>query len=803
MRQLILSLLAFSITSTCCWSQNLSSLEDAFDQGQYSTIIEALQGNSQVKNDKSLVYLRGRAYTELGMTSRSLSDLARARTLGVDDNLLNLYIAKTYHREGKYQKAIQWYKTYLTTLKKKERNRQEEVFNAISQCVYAQSSMLDPDVILEIPNGSINTVRDELRPVFSRSASNVIYFSEHQHNTTSINGASFSDDVWERINLLPSSINAKGSNMLYDLSGDGQVLFFESAQDGKVYSLYNKKYKPEKNYFFQAPYFPHLGDCDLQIVDDKTIVFASRRPDSYGGYDLYISKYMTGLWSEPKNLGPNVNSQFDERSPFLTSDGKKVYFSSNRAESLGGFDVFRCELSRNKYGWTTPANLKAPINSPADDLHFRVDGNGLRSCFSSNRSTTQGGFDIIVAYFNKPVSTAIVDASHLEYIKYEVDSQPQSAVAKVDSQNKTSQVKTEKSSESSVASTNKKKEEAKVRQPINTSPVKQGEEQPSNIGEQSNKNSKKVEDIAEAGVDQIDKSKQQAKEERQSDPAGILVSEKEKRKPKSTHQSRYTPDEDLDLEEDFEELKSNTIEIPTLYYSEESDLFDAGNTEKLDFIVNQVKKLPKDVTVEITNYTHKAARREYELFFAINQADLIVDYLEDNGIKKERLIVNSVGSSYPKAHTMLGGKENPDHVAVNQRIEFVYYNTPRQYALNYEDKELPHYAKSRKYDLFRTVKDEVHYRIQFAETSHVFKNIILSYYDDIIITRDYKFDRYIYSVGFLETYREALELQKKLEQKNLKDTKIKPYLGSVPLTMKKAIDKSSEYPNLRPYINAN
>lgn len=776
--------------------QDVSALKKAFDEGDYSRIIETTYSSS-IKNNAELLLLRGKAYTELGLTQRSLSDLARAKTLGLESSDIPLYLAKTYHNEGKYKKAISWYKTYLGELKRKDRMDRGDIFKAISQCNYAQNINYNPDIIVEHLTGDMNTRKDEVRPVFSRSSSNTLYYTQSTPMTDRVLGSSYLNDGWQSNNNLPESINKKGRNILFDLNGDGHVLFFSSDQGNNTFSLYNKKSKPENNYFFQAPYFPHLGDCDLQVVNSTTIVFSSKRPDSRGGYDVYMSVFDSGKWSEPKNLGDNINSVYDERSPFLTSNGEKLYFSCNSESTLGGFDVFESDKSRSKQGWTTPSNLKSPINSPADDLHFRVDGNGLRAVFSSDRSGTQGGYDIFFAYFNKPITTEIVDASHLEFVKYSTEE-----VVKVE-------IEEDNTFEGQIGGID---EEELVTKPINVSPSSMETTTEKDVIEtksesiqktkQSRKDAKKNKEEIKTEVAEM-KTVPAKKYEGTADPEGFLVVDKKSLKETEIEKEKYIPNDDIDITETFEDLKTNEVKIPTIYYGEDEEIFNDENRSKLEALVKQIKALPKSTVIELTNYTHQAARREYELFFAITKMEKIVEYLEGNGIKKERLIINSVGSSYPVALTMLGGKENQDYIDVNQRIEVTLYDTPREYDLDYQMKEIPNFASSRKYDLFKTVKDDMHFRIEFAETSHVFKNRVLSYYDDIIITRDYKFDKYHYSVGFLQTYKEALDLQEKLVLKNLTDTEIKPFIGSRKLSMKEAIAKSGEYPSLRPYINAN
>jgi outer membrane protein OmpA-like peptidoglycan-associated protein len=105
------------------------------------------------------------------------------------------------------------------------------------------------------------------------------------------------------------------------------------------------------------------------------------------------------MWTEPKNLGPQINSPYDERSPFLAHDGRTLYFSSNHTGSMGGLDIYKSIFEDAKQMWQTPVNLGAGINSPADDAYFRLAADGRTAYFSSDRLASIGQRDIFIAYF--------------------------------------------------------------------------------------------------------------------------------------------------------------------------------------------------------------------------------------------------------------------------------------------------------------------------------------------------------------------------------------------------------------------
>lgn len=131
------------------------------------------------------------------------------------------------------------------------------------------------------------------------------------------------------------------------------------------------------------------------------LYFASNRKGGLGGIDLYVShRNSDGSWGEPKNLGPDINTRKDEKSPFIHSDGKTLYFSSNGHPGLGGFDVFFSVYENEE--WITPKNIGYPINTEEDDLGLTVNLEGTKGFFSSNtlKSKGKGGWDVF--FFELP-----------------------------------------------------------------------------------------------------------------------------------------------------------------------------------------------------------------------------------------------------------------------------------------------------------------------------------------------------------------------------------------------------------------
>jgi hypothetical protein len=129
------------------------------------------------------------------------------------------------------------------------------------------------------------------------------------------------------------------------------------------------------------------------MPNENKIIFVSERKGGFGGKDLYSAdKLKENTWGNIKNLGPTINSKFDEDAPFVTADGRILFFSSNNEKSIGGYDVFRSDFKNNN--WQPPYNLGPPINTDNDDKYFTVRADGKKGYYSSYKQGGKGEQDI-------------------------------------------------------------------------------------------------------------------------------------------------------------------------------------------------------------------------------------------------------------------------------------------------------------------------------------------------------------------------------------------------------------------------
>lgn len=127
--------------------------------------------------------------------------------------------------------------------------------------------------------------------------------------------------------------------------------------------------------------------------DNRELYFASDRPGGYGGLDIWVSNFEDGLWQPPRNMGPEINTAGNESAPFLHIDNQTLYFASDGLPGMGGTDLFMCRRITDTV-WSKPVNMGRPINTSADENSIFITSNGGKAYFASDRDSAAGDFNL-------------------------------------------------------------------------------------------------------------------------------------------------------------------------------------------------------------------------------------------------------------------------------------------------------------------------------------------------------------------------------------------------------------------------
>lgn len=207
---------------------------------------------------------------------------------------------------------------------------------------------------------------------------------------------------WSSPVSLSSNINTSQFNEgAQSISPDGQYLFFTGCNRPNglgrcdLYVSHKEGNNWGQPFNLGAPVNSIYWESQPAISPDgNTLYFVSNRPGGIGGYDIWKTLLNEeGEWSAPVNLGPEINTPYDENTPFLHADGKTLYFSSDGWPGMGNKDIFMSRLDSTGH-WSNPLNMGYPINSFSEESGLIVSPDGTEAFFSSNLKDGYGDMDI-------------------------------------------------------------------------------------------------------------------------------------------------------------------------------------------------------------------------------------------------------------------------------------------------------------------------------------------------------------------------------------------------------------------------
>jgi len=271
----------------------------------------------------------------------------------------------------------------------------------MADCIFSLDAIQHPVPFKPVNLGpEINTADDEYMPTITADE-NTLIFTRKINNNEDFYQSVKVDGKWQAATYLSDQINTPQYNEgAQSLSQDGKVLFFTGCNrpDGlgrcDIYISEKKGDDWGKPFNIGPPVNTSGWESQPSIsADGRTLFFTSNRKGGYGGYDIWKSTLTDKGWSEPENLGPNINTAMDEQSPFIHPDDSTLYFCSNGWPGLGGMDLFMSRLGKDGK-WQKPVNLGYPINSSGDENGLSLTANGTYAFFASNKLNGAGGFDI-------------------------------------------------------------------------------------------------------------------------------------------------------------------------------------------------------------------------------------------------------------------------------------------------------------------------------------------------------------------------------------------------------------------------
>ena len=372
--------------------------------------------HSYNQKDKALTHL------EKASLARSSASYGSFNTAGYDpfDSKernapieVDYYLGRAYHLSNQFDKADQFYQKFLDQVDEKHALR-PAAKRGMEQTANARTLHASPvDYTVSNVGPVINKELPDFSPVLSVDG-NALFFTSRRIRPDSSNRGildpiaglpyeniyvSYKDREgnWQAPELLNINPSEGGHFATANVAADGQTLFIYRS-DGGDGNLYESKLVGE---LWSDPV---LMGSDINTkawethgalsADGNTFYFISDRKGGFGGRDAYrVVRLPDGSWSKSQNLGNEVNTAYDEDGVFIHPNGRTLYFSSQGHNSMGGFDIFYTD-QQDDGRWSLPQNLGYPLNTVDDDVFFITTADGRRGYFSSDQISGYGEKDI-------------------------------------------------------------------------------------------------------------------------------------------------------------------------------------------------------------------------------------------------------------------------------------------------------------------------------------------------------------------------------------------------------------------------
>ncbi len=405
--------------------RNIEAGDKFFEQGSvfYRQAIDPyLLANKFNPNNAMLNYKIGKSYLYSNYKLKSIPYLEKALQLNPNvDPQIHLVLAKAYHLDMQWDKAIEEFKLFERTLTNLSEFKEliEDIAKQKEECLIGKELIKNPiRVFIDNVGPEINSQYPDYGPVISADES-VMLFTSRRPNTTGggideLINEPFEDiyistkkgDKWSPAQNMGKPINTEDHDANSGFSADGQkLLIYIGKNQGDLYESELKGdtwSKPEKMNKNINTDFHESSAC--YTPDGKSVYFVSTKPEgSLGDGDIYIStKDEKGKWGKAVNLGPTINTKYGEEGVFIHPDGKTLYFSSQGHKSMGGYDIFKSVFDDKTKTWSEPENIGYPVNTADDDVFFVVSASGKHGYYSSFNAKGYGEKDIYMVTFLGP-----------------------------------------------------------------------------------------------------------------------------------------------------------------------------------------------------------------------------------------------------------------------------------------------------------------------------------------------------------------------------------------------------------------
>jgi Tol biopolymer transport system component len=375
-------------------------------------------------NDASIIFHIGQCYFSMYETDKALEQFEKAKSINENaDPGIRYMVGRCYQIKGRIDDAMTEYSAARTANASNPATL-KEIDYYFAQCQTAKSLMATPKPVKVINLGAaVNSPYDDKRPSITSDRKTMIFTSRRPDgrnaNQDNQGDGGYFEDIyicnwdsakmtWGEADLVKGAVNTEGHDASCSISPDGKQLFVyvnseESGGAGDICvskKSSSGKWGTPKN-MGKGINTSYFEDGAVLSPDGNTLYFMSERGQDlpwkgqkgYGHSDIWMCKKVDkNKWGDPVNLGPTINTEYDEGGIYPAPDGKTLYFCSNGHNSMGGYDIFMTRWENNQ--WTTPINVGYPINTIGNERMFLLSPDGKTAYVDSDREGGIGERDI-------------------------------------------------------------------------------------------------------------------------------------------------------------------------------------------------------------------------------------------------------------------------------------------------------------------------------------------------------------------------------------------------------------------------
>lgn len=605
-------------------------------------------------------------------------------------------LGRAYQFAHRFDEAIITYNKYKDIL----RGANDNIIagdRMIEMCFNAKELIKYPlDVTFENMGSRINTPYPEYNPFIPEDESFIVFTSKRPdclgiqidydgYKTSDIYRANERRGKFGEARNIGSSVNTEWYEEVVGVSADGEeMLVFIDNFDGydDVYaSLRKGRYYEEYKSLGTNINSEGIETSAGMSTDGSKLFFSREDKTTMGGTDIFMAyRLPNGTWGNPVNLGPVVNTKYNETFPHLAADGKTLYFASEGHVSMGGFDIFTSVWDELTQTWSTPKNLGYPINTVDEDYNISMSTTGRYGYISQFRPEGLGERDIYRVIFNEVESERSLIRGSITNIADTLKLNPDKklpefimSVTLMETNELIGYYKPNSRNSNYVQILPPGEYCVYIQNPLyfDTMGIVEVLGQSSFISEIIQDYTLRPDPNARWGDDQTYTLQIPKVDEQNLTLADEIVElEKELAKLEKIKELGYDPSlMDVDITNTRKFQPGDKIILERIYFDFDKDLIRQESVIELSKLYYFMTSNP-DMVVEVAGHTDSRGTDEYNNDLSKRRAKSVQGWLSERGIKAKRIVTKGYGEAKPIADNLKpDGSDDPDGRQMNRRIE--------------------------------------------------------------------------------------------------------------------------------------